>query len=63
MSRFANHLARPTWANTIQQKTGKRLLGFPSGPQGLMHRFFEDSQSDAAQRATNQPHSRRAGFR
>src|SRR6516165_9864878 len=29
------------WANTIQQKTGKRLLGFPVGPQGLMHRFFE----------------------
>jgi multiple sugar transport system substrate-binding protein len=29
------------WANTIQQKTGKRLLGFPAGPQGLMHRFFE----------------------
>ncbi len=30
-----------TWANTLQQKTGKRLLGFPAGPQGLMHRFFE----------------------
>ena len=29
------------WANTIRQKTGKRLLGFPAGPQGLMHRFFE----------------------
>ena len=29
------------WANAIQQKTGKRLLGFPAGPQGLMHRFFE----------------------
>jgi multiple sugar transport system substrate-binding protein len=29
------------WASTIQQKTGKRLLGFPAGPQGLMHRFFE----------------------
>ncbi len=29
------------WAATIQQKTGKRLLGFPAGPQGLMHRFFE----------------------
>ena len=23
------------WASTIQQKTGKRLLGFPAGPQGL----------------------------
>src|SRR5262249_7687844 len=30
-----------TWAGTLQQKTGKRLLGFPAGPQGLMHRFFE----------------------
>ncbi len=29
------------WAGTIQEKTGKRLLGFPAGPQGLMHRFFE----------------------
>ena len=29
------------WASTIQQKTGKRLLGFPAGPQGLMYRFFE----------------------
>ena len=29
------------WAATIRQKTGKRLLGFPAGPQGLMHRFFE----------------------
>ena len=29
------------WARTIEQKTGKRLLGFPAGPQGLMHRFFE----------------------
>jgi multiple sugar transport system substrate-binding protein len=29
------------WARTVEQKTGKRLLGFPAGPQGLMHRFFE----------------------
>jgi multiple sugar transport system substrate-binding protein len=29
------------WARKIEQKTGKRLLGFPAGPQGLMHRFFE----------------------
>src|SRR5262252_7929527 len=29
------------WANTLKQKTGKRLLGFPAGPHGLMHRFFE----------------------
>jgi multiple sugar transport system substrate-binding protein len=30
-----------TWASTLQQQTGKRLLGFPAGPQGLMHRFLE----------------------
>src|SRR5215469_7759728 len=30
-----------SWAGTVQEKTGKRLLGFPAGPQGLMHRFFE----------------------
>ncbi len=29
------------WASTIKHKTGKRLLGFPAGPQGLMHRFLE----------------------
>jgi len=29
------------WADAVQEKTGKRLLGFPAGPQGLMHRFFE----------------------
>ena len=29
------------WASALQQKTGKRLLGFPAGPKGLMHRFFE----------------------
>jgi multiple sugar transport system substrate-binding protein len=29
------------WAGTLRQKTGKRLLGFPAGPQGLMHRFLE----------------------
>jgi multiple sugar transport system substrate-binding protein len=29
------------WASTLEEKTGKRLLGFPAGPQGLMHRFFE----------------------
>ena len=29
------------WASAITQKTGKQLLGFPAGPQGLMHRFFE----------------------
>ena len=30
-----------SWAAAIQEKTGKRLIGFPAGPQGLMHRFFE----------------------
>jgi multiple sugar transport system substrate-binding protein len=29
------------WASAIEQKIGKQLLGFPAGPQGLMHRFFE----------------------
>ena len=29
------------WASTVEQMTGKRLLGFPAGPQGLMHRLFE----------------------
>jgi multiple sugar transport system substrate-binding protein len=29
------------WASAVQQETRKRLLGFPAGPQGLMHRFFE----------------------
>jgi multiple sugar transport system substrate-binding protein len=30
-----------TWASVIEQKTGKRQLGFPAGPEGLMHRFLE----------------------
>src|ERR1700730_437621 len=25
----------------IQQATGKRMFGFPAGPMGLMHRFFQ----------------------
>jgi multiple sugar transport system substrate-binding protein len=29
------------WAANIQAKTGKRMLGFPAGPKGLMPRFFE----------------------
>jgi multiple sugar transport system substrate-binding protein len=29
------------WASALYEKTGKRLLGFPAGPQGLMYRFFE----------------------
>jgi multiple sugar transport system substrate-binding protein len=30
-----------SWAKNIQDKTGRRLLGFPAGPTGLMHRFLE----------------------
>jgi multiple sugar transport system substrate-binding protein len=29
------------WANSVEQNTSRRLLGFPAGPQGLMYRFFE----------------------
>ena len=29
------------WASSIEQATGRRLLGFPAGPQGLMYRFFQ----------------------
>jgi multiple sugar transport system substrate-binding protein len=29
------------WAKTVTEKTGKRGLGFPAGPKGLMHRFFQ----------------------
>jgi multiple sugar transport system substrate-binding protein len=29
------------WAEAIHAKTGQRRLGFPAGPKGLMHRFFE----------------------
>jgi multiple sugar transport system substrate-binding protein len=29
------------WAAAIHAKTGRRLLGFPAGPQGLMHRFIQ----------------------
>lgn len=29
------------WAANIQQATGRRLLGFPAGPRGLIHRFFQ----------------------
>lgn len=29
------------WAANIQAKTGKRALGFPAGPKGLMPRFFQ----------------------
>ena len=36
-----------TWAITLQQQTGKRLLGFPAGPQGLMHRFFEGANAES----------------
>jgi multiple sugar transport system substrate-binding protein len=29
------------WAKALTQKTGKRLVGFPAGPKGLMPRFFQ----------------------
>lgn len=29
------------WAAAIEQQTGKRLLGFPAGREGLIDRFFE----------------------
>lgn len=29
------------WAWNIFQKTGKKVLGFPAGRNGLMHRFFQ----------------------
>jgi multiple sugar transport system substrate-binding protein len=29
------------WAANIQEATGSRMLGFPAGPGGLMHRFFQ----------------------
>jgi multiple sugar transport system substrate-binding protein len=29
------------WADALDRRTGRRLLGFPAGRQGLMHRFFE----------------------
>ena len=29
------------WAKNIYDETGDRKLGFPAGPKGLMHRFFQ----------------------
>ena len=29
------------WGANMQKATGKRLLGFPAGPNGLLHRFFQ----------------------
>ena len=29
------------WAANVQRATGRRLLGFPAGPRGLLHRFFQ----------------------
>jgi multiple sugar transport system substrate-binding protein len=29
------------WSANVEEATGRRLLGFPAGPQGLMHRFFQ----------------------
>ena len=29
------------WGEAAQKATGKRVVGFPAGPNGLMHRFFQ----------------------
>ncbi|SON56791.1 Maltose-binding periplasmic protein [Hartmannibacter diazotrophicus] len=29
------------WAKAVNEATGSKKLGFPAGPKGLMHRFFE----------------------
>ena len=29
------------WGAAIQKATNKRMIGFPGGPQGLLHRFFQ----------------------
>lgn len=29
------------WAANVQRATGRRMLGFPAGPRGLMHRFTQ----------------------
>jgi multiple sugar transport system substrate-binding protein len=29
------------WSAAIQKATNKRMLGFPAGPKGLLHRFFQ----------------------
>lgn len=29
------------WGENLLKATGRRLLGFPAGPKGLMHRFFQ----------------------
>jgi multiple sugar transport system substrate-binding protein len=29
------------WGAAMQKATNKRLLGFPAGPKGLLHRFFQ----------------------
>lgn len=36
-----NYAQLKEWAKNIQDKTGKRALGFPAGPKGLMPRFFQ----------------------
>lgn len=29
------------WGRNLQERTGRRLIGFPGGPTGLMNRFFQ----------------------
>ncbi len=31
------------WAKSMKEATGEAKLGFPAGPRGLMHRFFQGS--------------------
>jgi multiple sugar transport system substrate-binding protein len=35
------YLQLRNWGANIQRATGQRKLGFPAGPRGLMHRFFQ----------------------
>ena len=43
---FESALAEYSDRNNGEARSGKRLLGFPAGPQGLMHRFFEGLDVD-----------------
>jgi len=36
-----SYLQLAAWGANIQKATGQRKLGFPAGPRGLMHRFFQ----------------------
>ena len=38
---FLSYYQLDEWASRIKEKTGKAMLGFPAGKNGLMHRFFQ----------------------